>query len=100
MDVNADYFKTFHYPVGMVRITVEKAWGFGEEAQSTTRKLFNKLTRAAPDCYTIVSVGAEEPWQTTTRPRLDSPPADGHVGRSDFRVWPAHTSEEELAGSS
>lgn len=73
MDVNADYFKTFHYPVGMVRITVEKAWGFGEEAQSTTRKLFNKLTRAAPDCYTIVSVGAEEPWQTTTKNNTNRP---------------------------
>ena len=57
LDANADYFKTYHYPLGMVRVTVEKAWGFGEEAKSSTRKLFNKLTRAAPDCYAKVDVG-------------------------------------------
>ena len=57
----------------MVRITVEKAWGFGEEAQSTTRKLFAKLTRAAPDCYAKVEVGAEEAWKTTTKNNTNNP---------------------------
>lgn len=73
LDANADYFKTVHYPVGMVRITIEKAWGFGEEAKSTTKKLFNKLTRAAPDCYAKVDVGAEEPWKTAVKNNTNRP---------------------------
>lgn len=59
--------------MGMIRVTVEKAWGFGEEAQSSTRKFFNKLTRAAPDCYATVEVGAEELWQTSTKNNTNNP---------------------------
>ena len=73
LDVNADYFKTYHYPLGMVRVTVEKAWGFGEEAKSSTRKFFNKLTRAAPDCYAKVDVGGEESWMTATKNNTNKP---------------------------
>lgn len=73
LDANADYFKTFHYPLGMIRLTVEKAWGFGEEAKSSTRKLFNKLTGAAPDCYAKVEVGGEEGWKTTTKNNTNKP---------------------------
>lgn len=73
LDANADYFKAYHYPLGMVRVTVEKAWGFGEEAKSSTRKLFNKLTRAAPDCYAKVDVGGEESWKTATKSNTNSP---------------------------
>lgn len=73
LDANADYFKTFHYPIGMLRITVDRAWGFGEEAKSTTKKLFNKLTGAAPDCYATIEVGAEDPWKTTTKNNTNRP---------------------------
>ena len=73
LDANADYFKTYHYPLGMVRVTVEKAWGFGEEAKSSTRKLFAKLTRAAPDCYAKVDVGGEESWKTATKNNTNKP---------------------------
>jgi Ca2+-dependent lipid-binding protein len=66
LDASTDYFKTFHYPLGIIRITVEKAWGFAEEAKGATKKLFNKITRAHPDCFTKVDVGAEESWQTKT----------------------------------
>jgi len=52
---------------------VEKAWGFGEEAKSSTRKLFNKLTRAAPDCYAKVDVGGEESWKTATKNNTNKP---------------------------
>ena len=76
LDVNADYFKTYHYPLGMIRITVEKAWGFGEEAKSSAKKFFNKLTRAAPDCYAKVEVGAEPAWQTTTKNNTNKPSWD------------------------
>ena len=66
LDANADYFKTYHYALGVARVTVEKAWGFSEEAKSGAKKLFSKLTRAAPDCYAQVELGGEEPWRTAT----------------------------------
>ena len=66
MDVNADYFKTFHYPLGMIRVTVEKTWGIGEEDKSSMKRFFNKVTKAAPDCYVKVDVGAEPSWSTKT----------------------------------
>ncbi|KIW60771.1 hypothetical protein, variant 4 [Exophiala xenobiotica] len=73
LDASADYFKIYQYPVGMVRVTVEKAWGFGEEAKSSARKLFSKLTRAAPDCYAKVDVGGEESWKTATKNNTSRP---------------------------
>ncbi|RMZ84856.1 hypothetical protein DV737_g1021, partial [Chaetothyriales sp. CBS 132003] len=73
LDANTDYFKTYHYPLGMVRVTVEKAWGFDEETKSSTRKLFDKLTRAAPDCYAKVDVGGEQSWKTTTKNNTNRP---------------------------
>ena len=67
LDVHNDYFKTFLYPLGVIRVTVEKAWDFAEEAKGGAKKLFSKLTRADPDCYVKVEVGAEEAWQTSTK---------------------------------
>jgi Ca2+-dependent lipid-binding protein len=66
LDANADYFKTYHYPLGIIRVTVERAWGFSEETKSGAKKLFSKLTRAAPDCYAKIDVGGEESWRTAT----------------------------------
>ena len=66
LDANVDYFKTYHYPLGIVRVTVERAWGFSEQAKSSTKKLFSKLTRAAPDCYAKIDVGGEESFRTAT----------------------------------
>lgn len=66
LDNNIDYFKTYHYPLGVARITVEKAYGFSEEAKSSAKKLFSKITRAAPDCYAKVAVGAEPEYRTVT----------------------------------
>ncbi|KXJ90394.1 hypothetical protein Micbo1qcDRAFT_148365 [Microdochium bolleyi] len=73
MDSNADYFKTYHHPLGVVRITVDKAWGFAEEAQSKAKKFLSKLTRASPDCYATVQVGAEPEWRTTTKNNTTTP---------------------------
>lgn len=67
LDAKNDYFKTYLPPLGVIRITVEKAWDFAEEAQGKAKKLFAKLTRAAPDCYVKVDVGAEPSWQTSTK---------------------------------
>ena len=66
LDTNVDYFKTYHYPLGIIRVTVDSAWGFSEEAKSKTKKLFSKMTRAAPDCYAKIDVGGEESWKTAT----------------------------------
>ncbi|KAH7310657.1 hypothetical protein B0I35DRAFT_439487 [Stachybotrys elegans] len=73
LDANNDYFKTYHQPLGIVRITVQKAWGFAEEAKTTTKRLLSKLTRASPDCYAEVEVGGEEAWRTTTKDNTTTP---------------------------
>jgi len=67
MDMTADYFKTYHEPLGVLRITVEKATGFAKESTSKAKKLLAKLTRAAPDCYAKVEVGAEAAWKTSVK---------------------------------
>lgn len=73
LDAKNDYFKTYLAPMGVMRITVEKAWDFAEEAQGKTKKLFAKLTRAAPDCYAKVDLGAEPSWQTSTKNNTVNP---------------------------
>ena len=73
LDTNNDYFRTYHHPLGVIRITADKAWGFAEEAQSKTKKLFAKLTRAAPDCYAEIEVGAEPAFRTSTKDNTTTP---------------------------
>ncbi|TVY83490.1 Extended synaptotagmin-2 [Lachnellula suecica] len=73
LDAANDYFKTQIYPLGMIRITVEKAWEFNQEKQSASQKFLSKLTRDSPDAYCKVAVGAEETWQTTTKNNTTSP---------------------------
>lgn len=73
LDASNDYFKTYHHPLGLIRVTVEKAWGFTEESKSKSKKLFSKLTRASPDCYAEVEVGAEPAWRTTTKNNTTTP---------------------------
>jgi Ca2+-dependent lipid-binding protein len=73
LDSATDYFKTYHEPLGIIRITAEKAWGFAVEEQSKTKKLFSKLTRASPDCYAEVEVGAEPAWRTSTKNNTTRP---------------------------
>ncbi|KAI7285924.1 hypothetical protein KC345_g1428 [Hortaea werneckii] len=73
LDPNNDYFKTWIQPLGVARITVEKAAGFAEEAKSATKKFLAKITRAAPDCYVKTTVGAEAPWQTATKNNTTTP---------------------------
>lgn len=73
LDAKNDYLKTFLPPMGVMRITVEKAWDFAEEAKGKAKKLFAKLTRAAPDCYAKVELGAEPLWQTSTKDNTVNP---------------------------
>lgn len=73
LDANNDYFKTYLEPLGIVRVTVEKAWGFAEESKTKAKKFFSKLTGASPDCYAKINVGAEEPWKTSTKNNTTTP---------------------------
>lgn len=73
LDAKNDYFKTYLPPMGVMRITVEKAWDFAEEAKGKAKKLIAKLTRAAPDCYAKVDLGAEPSWQTSTKDNTVNP---------------------------
>lgn len=73
LDAKNDYFKTYLPPIGVMRITVEKASDFAEEAKGKAKKLFAKLTRAAPDCYAKVDLGAEPTWQTSTKDNTVNP---------------------------
>jgi Ca2+-dependent lipid-binding protein len=73
IDANNNYFRTYYQPLGIIRVTVEKAWGFAAEAQTKTKKLFSKLTRASPDCYAKVGVGAEELWKTSVKNNTTTP---------------------------
>ncbi|EHL00955.1 putative Extended synaptotagmin-2 [Glarea lozoyensis 74030] len=51
LDATSDYFKTQIYPLGILRLTVEKASGFAEEKQSASKRFLSKITRASPDTY-------------------------------------------------
>ncbi|KAF2767215.1 hypothetical protein EJ03DRAFT_276486 [Teratosphaeria nubilosa] len=73
LDVNNDYFKTYLYPLGMLRVTVEKAYGFAEQAKSSAKKLFSKITRAAPDTYVKCRVGAEPERKTSVKDNTTTP---------------------------
>ncbi|KAL5315870.1 hypothetical protein ACEPPN_016743 [Leptodophora sp. 'Broadleaf-Isolate-01'] len=76
LDASSDYFKTHLSPVGIIRIKVEKASGFAEDKQSASSKFLSKLTRASPDTYCNVAVGAEEAWRTTTKNNTTNPTWD------------------------
>jgi Ca2+-dependent lipid-binding protein len=73
IDVNNDYFQTHLYPLGLLRVTVERAYGFAHEAKSSARKFLSKITRASPDCYVKVAIGAEPEWKTTVKANTTSP---------------------------
>jgi Ca2+-dependent lipid-binding protein len=73
LDATSDYFQTQLYPLGIIRLTVERAGGFAEDKQSAGKKFLSKLTRASPDTYCKVSVGAEEAWRTSTKNNTTNP---------------------------
>ncbi|KAK4953153.1 hypothetical protein LTR10_008859 [Elasticomyces elasticus] len=73
LDTNNDYFATFMYPLGILRVNVDRAWGFAEESKGKASRIFSKITRSAPDSYAKLSVGAEEPWKTKTKNNTTHP---------------------------
>ncbi|KAK0249148.1 hypothetical protein B0A54_13534 [Friedmanniomyces endolithicus] len=73
LDANNDYFQTYLYPLGIIRVTVDRAFNFAEESKGKASKFFSKLTRSAPDCYTEVTVGAELEWKTKVKPNTTHP---------------------------
>ncbi|KAK0932842.1 hypothetical protein LTR29_015599 [Friedmanniomyces endolithicus] len=73
LDANNDYFQTYLYPLGIIRVSVDRAFNFAEESKGKASKFFSKLTRSAPDCYTEVTVGAELEWKTKVKPNTTHP---------------------------
>ncbi|TKA70133.1 hypothetical protein B0A55_08226 [Friedmanniomyces simplex] len=73
LDVNNDYFQTYLYPLGIIRVTIDKAYGFAEESKGKASRFFSKITRAAPDCYVEVAVGAEVEWKTKVKGNTTHP---------------------------
>lgn len=73
LDAANDYFTTQLNPLGIIRITVEKARGFDEEKQSASKRFLSKLTRDSPDGYCKVAVGGEATWRTSTKNNTTSP---------------------------
>jgi Ca2+-dependent lipid-binding protein len=74
LDSSADFFQTFVQPLGIIRITVEKAWGFAEEEDKSAAKRFlSKLTKASPDCYALIELGAEPAWRTSVKANTTHP---------------------------
>jgi Ca2+-dependent lipid-binding protein len=70
LDANNDYFKTYQYQLGVLRLNVEKATGFADPKKG---KLLTKLMRDAPDCYCEVKVAAEDEWKTSTKKNATNP---------------------------
>ncbi|KAH8900685.1 C2 domain-containing protein [Thozetella sp. PMI_491] len=67
LDTNNDWFKTYQYHLGVLRLTVEKATGITGPKMSGAKKLLNKIIEDVPDCFCSVSVGSEEPWRTSVK---------------------------------
>lgn len=64
LDVNNDWFKTYHHPLGYLRLTVESGSKLGEDKEG--KSFFKKLTHDVPDCFVKVLVSPEGAWRTKT----------------------------------
>jgi Ca2+-dependent lipid-binding protein len=74
LDANNDWFKTYQYHHGILRLTVEKATGIAApKKKSGASRLLAKIVKDVPDCYVKVNVGAEEEWRTTVQKNNHEP---------------------------
>ena len=64
LDINADWFKTYHHPLGFLRLTVESGSKLGQDKEG--KSFFKKLTHDVPDCFVKVLVSPEGEWRTKT----------------------------------
>ena len=69
LDVANDYFKTYQYQYGILRVTVEKATNV---SPPTGGSFLSKLVKDVPDCYCKVEFGCEE-WKTSTKKNDHNP---------------------------
>ena len=63
LDPTNDWFKTYTYHEGVLRLTIASGENLGGKA-SKTKNFLKKLTKDVPDCYVKVNVSAEEEWRT------------------------------------
>lgn len=73
LDANCDYFKTYQYHHGIVRLTVGSASGITAPKKSGASRLLAKLVKDVPDCYVKVNIGAEEEWRTAVQKNDQNP---------------------------
>lgn len=67
LDTANDYFKTYQPHLGIVRLTIEQAFGTRTPKTGGAKGLLAKLVEDVPDCYCKVRIGAEEEWRTSTK---------------------------------
>lgn len=73
LDNSNDYFKTYQPHLGVVRLTIERAFGISGPKKSGAKRLLAKIVKDVPDCYCKVNVGAEEEWRTSTKKNNNDP---------------------------
>ncbi|RSL84091.1 hypothetical protein CDV31_016747 [Fusarium ambrosium] len=73
LDASNDYFKTFQYHLGVIRLTIGNATAITGPKKSGTKRLLEKLVKDIPDCYCDVTVGAEGEWRTSTQKNNHDP---------------------------
>lgn len=62
LDNNNDWFKTYQFPLGILRLTVVGASNLGEAKES--KGFLKKMMHDEPDCFVEVTLG--ETWRTQT----------------------------------
>jgi len=64
LDINTDWFKTYHHPLGFLRLTVESGSKLGQDKEG--KSFFKKLAHDVPDCFVKVLLSPEGEWRTKT----------------------------------
>lgn len=69
LDAANDFFKTYQYQHGIIRLTVEKASGI---ATPKGGNFLSRIVKDVPDCFCEVQFGGEE-WKTSVKKNNENP---------------------------
>ncbi|KAL2264066.1 hypothetical protein VTK26DRAFT_2852 [Humicola hyalothermophila] len=64
LDPSSDFFKAYHPPIGVLRLTIESGRELGDAKEGGN--FLKRLMKDVPDCYVKVNVSAEPAWKTRT----------------------------------
>jgi Ca2+-dependent lipid-binding protein len=73
VDSANDYFKTYQYQQGLLRLTIEKAINIKGPNVGGKTGFLKKLVKDVPDCFCKVNVSAEDVWKTSTQKNNRNP---------------------------